>query len=63
MKIINLKLGSSTIDMLVPIKKELIVEDTNASSNISLKKDKNVYNKKRISKFDELLRKEMDKLK
>lgn len=49
--------------MLVPTSKELIVEDTNASSNISLKKDKNVYNKKRISKFDELLKKEMDKLK
>lgn len=63
MKIINLKLVSSTIDMLVLTSKELIVEDTNASSNISLKKDKNVYNKKRISKFDELLRKEMDKLK
>ena len=59
----SLKLETSTMDILIPIKKELTVEPTISSNNINLKKDRSSYSNKRISKFEKLLRKEIDKLK
>ena len=51
------------MDILVPIEKELTVEQPSSSNNVSLKKDRSSYSNKKISKFEELLRKEIDKLK
>lgn len=63
MKINNLKLETSTMDLLVPLEPKKAVEGTNISTSINLKKRKNNYNDKRISVFNKLLEKEIDKLK
>lgn len=63
MKINNLKLETITMDLLVPLEPKKAVEGTNISTSINLKKRKNNYNDKRISVFNKLLEKEIDKLK
>lgn len=57
MKINNLKLETSTMDLLVPLEPKKAVEGTNISTSINLKKRKNNYNGKRISVFNKLLEK------
>lgn len=57
MKINNLKLETSTMDLLVPLEPKKAVEGTNISTSINLKKRKNNYNDKRISVFNKLLEK------